>query len=116
MKVDVWLDGLPATLGLVKDWHGKGMTKKRIRCAAAAGLLLAAGPMDWGMAAEEEVAKDIIAIQIKRQGYACDRPEEAKRDAALSKPDSVVWLLKCESGTYRVRLVPDMQAHVERID
>jgi hypothetical protein len=84
-----------------------------------ATMLLAIMLYDVGIAAEaaeNEVPKEIIATQIKRQGYACDRPEKAERDLALSKPDSAVWVLKCESGTYRVRLVPDMAAHVERID
>jgi hypothetical protein len=27
-----------------------------------------------------------------------------------------VWTLQCESGSYRVRLIPDMAATVERLD
>jgi hypothetical protein len=27
-----------------------------------------------------------------------------------------VWILQCESGSYRVRLIPDMAAKVEKID
>ena len=67
-------------------------------------------------AAEEEPPKEVIAAQLKRQGYACDRPETATRDKERSKPDSAVWVLKCESATYRVRLVPDMKADVEKIE
>jgi hypothetical protein len=68
------------------------------------------------LAAEEETAKQIIAAQIQRQGYACDRPEQATRDEERSKPNEAVWVLRCESGTYRVRLVPDMAAHIERLE
>jgi hypothetical protein len=38
------------------------------------------------------------------------------RDAQASKPDEEVWLLRCEGASYRVRLIPDMAARVERID
>jgi hypothetical protein len=94
------------------------MLKKMVCLASACigSMLLAVIPLTAGLAAQDEVPKDILASQIKRQGYACDRPEKAKRDAALSKPDSAVWILKCESGAYRVRVVPDMGAHVQRID
>jgi hypothetical protein len=27
-----------------------------------------------------------------------------------------VWILQCESGSYRVRLIPDMAAKVEPLD
>lgn len=67
-------------------------------------------------AAEEETPKEVIAAQLKHQGYACDRPASATRNKERSKPDSAVWALKCESATYRVRLVPDMKADVEKID
>ncbi len=67
-------------------------------------------------AAEQEQAKDIIAVQIRKQGYACERPQSAERDQAASKPDQAAWVLRCENATYRVRLIPDMAAHVERIE
>ena len=68
------------------------------------------------LAAEEETAKQIIAAQIQRQGYTCERPEQATRDEKRSKPNEAVWVLRCESGTYRVRLVPDMAADVEKLE
>jgi hypothetical protein len=64
----------------------------------------------------EEVPAEIIAVQIRDQGYACDRALSAKRDEKLSKPNEAVWILKCENATYRVRLIPDMAAKVERLD
>ena len=33
-----------------------------------------------------------------------------------SKPDEAVWVVQCEDAKYRVRLVPDLAAKVERID
>jgi hypothetical protein len=64
----------------------------------------------------EELPKEIIADQIRRQGFACVNPESAKRDRELSKPDNAVWVLKCDGVTYRISLTPDMAAKVERLD
>jgi hypothetical protein len=93
LRLSLWLTSFAALLGLL----------------APAVLTLAA-------AAEQEDPKDIVATQIRGQGYACDNPQSAVRDQALSKPDEAVWLLKCENATYRVRLIPSMAARVERID
>ena len=62
----------------------------------------------------EEMPAEIIAAQIRDQGYSCDKALSAKRDGERS--DDAVWILKCENAEYRVRLVPDMAAHVERLD
>ncbi|MFP3921170.1 MAG: hypothetical protein ACLFU3_05615 [Dichotomicrobium sp.] len=62
-----------------------------------------------------EPAKDDIAAQIRAQGFACDTPLSAQRDSARSRPDEPVWILECEHQSYRVRLVPDQAAKVERL-
>jgi len=59
---------------------------------------------------------NIVADQIRAQGYKCDSPQSAIRDAQASRPDEQVWILQCESGTYHVQLVPDMAAKVEKIN
>jgi len=64
----------------------------------------------------EEPTKDLLAAQIRDQGFPCSKPVSAQRDLALSKPDEAVWVLKCENGAYRIRLVPDMAARVKRLD
>jgi hypothetical protein len=64
----------------------------------------------------DESSKDVIAAQIRDQGYACEKPQSATRDEQASRPDEAVWILQCESAKYRVRLDPDMAAKVERID
>jgi len=64
----------------------------------------------------QESPKNIIAAQIRDQGYKCDSPQSADQDMQASKPDEAVWVIHCEDATYRVRLVPDMAAAVERID
>lgn len=66
-------------------------------------------------AAELEKPADIVATQIRKQGYKCEKPKSAERDSAASKADGVVWVLRCDSATYRVRLIPKMAAQVERM-
>jgi hypothetical protein len=64
--------------------------------------------------AADEMPAEVIAAQIRDQGYSCDKALSATRDGERS--DDAVWILKCQNATYRVRLVPDMAAHVERLD
>jgi hypothetical protein len=67
-------------------------------------------------ASAQEDPTNIVAAQIRAQGYKCGSPRGATRDLQASKPDEQVWILQCESGSYRVRLDPDMAAKVEKID
>jgi hypothetical protein len=57
----------------------------------------------------------MLAAQIREQGYACDKPLSAVRDAKRSKPDYEVWVLKCSNATYRIGRFPDIAAKVERL-
>jgi len=66
--------------------------------------------------ATDRAAADIVATQLRSQGYACDEPSSAKPDQKASKPDETAWILTCKNATYRVRLVPDMAAQVEQLD
>lgn len=54
--------------------------------------------------AAEEKPKDMLAAQIRMQGFACDSPVRAVRDTKRSKPDHAV----CRA--------PDMAAKVERME
>ena len=64
----------------------------------------------------QETAKELLAIQISDQGYRCDKPVSAKRDAKHSKADVSVWVLRCEHRSYRMMLTPDMAARVQRLN
>jgi len=59
-----------------------------------------------------ETPKIMLAAQIRSQGFACDKPLTATRDAKRSKPDYEVWVLKCENARYRIGRYPDMAAKV----
>jgi hypothetical protein len=81
---------------------------KRGMCAFLFGAL-AGAPAAQG----QESPKDVIAAHLRIQGYQCDAPRSAKRDARASRPDEQVWLISCENARYRVRLVPHMMDVVE---
>ncbi|MCC8952184.1 hypothetical protein H8B02_01565 [Bradyrhizobium sp. Pear77] len=61
----------------------------------------------------EQTLPDLLAVQLRAQGYACDKPLKAERDDKLSKPDNEAWTLTCSNATYRVSRVPDLAAKVE---
>ena len=86
-------------------------------CAVAV-MSAAIGFFDCGaaMAASEEMPAEVIAAQIRRQGYDCGKANKATRDSEDSKADEPVWILECDNAKYKVRLVPDQAADVTRID
>ncbi|MGI9523717.1 MAG: hypothetical protein ACR2PG_18960, partial [Hyphomicrobiaceae bacterium] len=51
-------------------------------------------------AAGQETSAEVIAAQIRRQGYSCGVAEEAKRDEQASTPEQTVWILTCDNATY----------------
>ena len=59
---------------------------------------------------------EIIAAKIRGQGYACDSPQSAERDATASTANEVVWMLRCQNASYRVTLIPIMAAKVEKVE
>ena len=78
---------------------------------ASVALLLG---LTVGTAAQQD-PKDIIAAELRSQGFACDKPKSATRDTSASKPNENVWIVACENATYRTTLVPNMAAQVEVI-
>ncbi len=65
--------------------------------------------------ADDEDPADIIAVQVRKQGFACGKAESAKRDPAVSEADLPVWILKCDNASYRVRLVGNRADHIEKL-
>jgi hypothetical protein len=63
-----------------------------------------------------DTSQDIIAAQIRSQGYSCNHPRTIARDVQASKPDEYAWRLQCGSGSYLVKLIPHMAAKVERVN
>ncbi|WP_244941389.1 hypothetical protein [Bradyrhizobium yuanmingense] len=79
----------------------------------AASLLIHADRMMSPAQAAEEKPKEMLAAQIRTQGFVCDKAVRATRDAKRSRPDHAVWVLKCTNATYRVGRAPDMAAQVQ---
>ena len=65
--------------------------------------------------AQQEPPADDIAAQVRLQGYPCNGPVGAHKDAKWSWPDEPLWILNCANATYRVRLIPDMAARIEKL-
>lgn len=67
-------------------------------------------------AVSEERTAEIVAAQVREQGHPCDEAKSAKRDEKASEPGEAAWILTCGNAVYRVRLIPDMQARIERVE
>jgi hypothetical protein len=65
--------------------------------------------------AQQEPPADDIAAQVRLQAYTCDGPVSARKDTKYSWPDEPLWILNCANATYRVQLIPDMAARIEKL-
>ncbi len=61
-------------------------------------------------------AAEIVATQLRSQGYECVDPHKAERDQSDSTPGEEAWIVTCDNATYAVKLVPDQAAKVEQLD
>lgn len=60
----------------------------------------------------EKTDREVIAAQLRKQGYRCNKAVNAERDS--EHPDEKGgWLLQCDDVTYHVHLVPRRKAYVE---
>jgi hypothetical protein len=82
--------------------------------AAAGAAVPLAAPAAYA-ADPREMSKDIIAVQIRKQGFECKTPQKAERDQTSGNPDDPIWTLTCENAVYRVHLIPNQAAKVERL-
>jgi hypothetical protein len=71
------------------------------------------GPQVRAQQIPAETIQGMLAAQIRTQGFTCEKPLGAKKNARLSQPDRDVWLLKCSNAWFRITRVPDMAAKVE---
>ena len=61
---------------------------------------------------EESMLKDIVAAQVRKQGYPCNKPLSADRDREHPKQRGG-WILRCENATYHIHLIPRRPANIE---
>jgi hypothetical protein len=66
--------------------------------------------------AEEVRAKEVVAVAVRKRGFACPSPETAGRDGERSRAHHAVWVLHCANATYRVTFMLDRDARIERLD
>lgn len=66
-------------------------------------------------AQERNLDPEIVAAQIRSQGFVCKNPSSVERLAAESVPDEPVYILICDGTSYRVRLIPHRPAEVSEI-
>jgi hypothetical protein len=91
---------------------------KTLYRAALAAAFVAGANVCAAQAADQtlnETTPDILASQIRDQGFACNKAQNAKQEVNQSRPNETVWILTCEDDTYRMTLVPDMGARVEKL-
>ena len=67
-----------------------------------------------GTARAQDAPTEVLAATVRTHGFTCDQPLGAERDGATVN-DQAVWILRCKSGTYRVRLTPNRNAQVEKL-
>jgi hypothetical protein len=79
--------------------------------AIGMSLVNLSGPLPAARA--QETPEDVIAAHVRLQGFKCDAPKSATRDARASRPEAQVWTIVCKNARYRVRLVPDMADIIE---
>lgn len=73
----------------------------------------ALAPVGDSVRASEDTVQNMLAAQIRLQGFVCEKPLGATRDTKHSAPDHAVWVLKCSNANYRVSRAPDMAAKVQ---
>ena len=88
---------------------------RRIIAAVAAAATSIIIPVTASYA-QLETPTDVVAAQLRRQGLPCTAPQPAVRDQKRSTPNMAVWTVRCDEASYRVTLVPNLAAKVERAD
>jgi hypothetical protein len=87
----------------------------KILYLAVFGSAALAGSIAASAETLDETSNEILAARVRDQGFACDKAVSAQPEQKQSKPNETVWILTCEDDTYRLTLVPDLAAKVEKI-
>ena len=71
------------------------LSKKALPLVAIFSSPVLSNSERFGHIAKAQTIASVLAAQIRSQGFACDNPQKATRDAKLSKPNYEVWVLTC---------------------
>ncbi|WP_353646144.1 hypothetical protein [Mesorhizobium sp. WSM2239] len=86
----------------------------RSRWTVVLAMAFCALPAAAQTGSDDAAAAALVGDQIREQGFACAEPANAMRDPSVD--EDAVWMLTCADAKYRVRLVPDQAAVVEKLD
>jgi hypothetical protein len=75
-------------------------------------IVVAAATLAQSVSAQER-SKDLLAFQVRAQGYPCNQAVSATRDKKRSGPVVSVWVLQCDRNSYRMTLGQDLAARVQ---
>jgi hypothetical protein len=79
--------------------------------AILAGMITTSAAAETGI----EPPMDLLATQLRDQGFPCDHPKGASIDKDVSKPNARVWIVECKGVHYRMTVVPDLAAKIEKL-
>ena len=65
--------------------------------------------------AGEPRTSEVVASQIRKQGYSCGKALSAERDNDHPN-ERAGWILTCDTQTYHVHLVPNQAAYVQKVN
>ena len=64
----------------------------------------------------EELKAEIVATSIRQKGYSCNKAESGERLETAVEGARAVWLIRCDTGSYRVIYIGDRGFRVEPIE
>lgn len=67
-------------------------------------------------AQDNDTSTQIVAVQVRKQGYQCTEPQSSQRQKDASSQHSNVWSLTCKEAKYRVTIRPNRAAVIEVIE
>jgi len=91
------------------------MWKWRASIVTSLAILGSCPPVQAQQQLGGDTPQDMLAAQIRLQGFTCDKALKATRDSKRSRPDRAVWVLKCSNARYRVTRAPDMAAQIKQL-
>ncbi len=88
----------------------------QVKPAMLLAVVMAVVPCAVLAADDNKGQENIVAAQVRAQGYQCATPKAIKRDPEITLPGQIGWMLECEDAVYRVMLTPHRAAKIERVE
>lgn len=88
----------------------------RARTLLAAALVASVGLASPARADEKVIEEGSLGAAIRDAGYSCARVTDMKRSEEGVAEGLTVWVVRCNSGEYRVTFKGDTGSEVVRLD